>query len=175
MMKQKPRTHSFRKSSSKAKALTFIEMIITVSIFSFIGIFLIYISIEVAQRFRQSITQVPALEQSIRSLSFIRTQLLPAQWQTIQISNNNRTITFVNPNEGTTSTVTFDATTRNVIYRPDITSATTRNWGRSLTGSFTRLADNRSMQINITSTAVGRNNNPLTYNFSELEISAKPL
>ncbi|MDX1973823.1 MAG: hypothetical protein SFY68_14930 [Candidatus Sumerlaeia bacterium] len=151
----------------RRRATTLVEMLFTVALFSLMGTFLITITLEVAQRFRQSITQVPALEQNIRSLTFVRNQLLPADWTSLVISNDGGTIQFVNPNEGTTSELRFNGETNRLEYQPDIASDSLQTWGRNVTGTFARTADNRSIIVTLRSSAMGRNNTPLEYSFTE--------
>lgn len=156
------------KSKRRHKALSLVELMITVSIFTFIGGFLGYISIEVARKMKQSINEIPSLEQNFRTLNFIRTQLLPADWKTLSVAQDGSSITFLNPAIGTTASLTFNAFENNLLYDPDVSVANDeRQWSRGITGEFIKGSDARTVQVNINSTFLDKRNNPITYNFSE--------
>lgn len=93
---------------------------------------------------------------------------MPANWQSLQIDQNNTRITFFNPNEGATSRLTFDGDTEQLIFDPDIATADDeRPWSREITGTFTQGGNVRTVVVEITTTGRDRRNNITFYNYEE--------
>ena len=168
-----------RFNKRNARALTFAELSIVVGIFSFVGIFISYLMLEVGRQTRTLTSELPAQQNAYRALDYARLRVLSADYTSLALSNSNQTISFDNPVEGSNSSLTFGTTTvggetQNVlIFDPDTaTSGDEVNYGRDVTGDFEILNNRGTVRITVSTDGIDRNNNVVVYTFSD-EILAR--
>lgn len=108
----------------RPRGLTFIEMMISVGIISVVMAFLVYITL--LQSYKSNhIATMSRAETRVRNVAeFIRYRVVMGQFGSLSISNNNRTLTFVDPTNGSsvTSSFTFNPNNGQLVY-DDNTSA----------------------------------------------------
>jgi len=150
------------------KAFTFVEMVITVGLFSFVSIFISYLSLEVARQTRSATSEMPIEQNALRALDYIKMRLVAADFSTLAVSNSNQTITFDNPVLGTTCSLTFDQVEQEVIYDPDTSTANNEaTFGREVRGTFA-LADNRgTVRTTVSAVGMDRKGNTVVYSFED--------
>lgn len=154
---------------SRRKGLTLTEVLISATIFSLVGVFLSVITLAVGREARETISAVPAEQQAYRALDFIRRELLPARAGSVTVAQDGSSITFTNPSRGTTSRLEFNENRRVLVFTPDVTTTEgVRDWGRGLTGSFTRLdALATRFRVDVETQARNRINERLTISYRD--------
>lgn len=154
----------------RSRAFTLVEMLIVVAVFAIMGGLLAYLSLEIAYQYRQSISQIPAQEQAFRTMSYVRSELLPAAAETIVISQDGTSIQFANRARGTNSSISFVTVGGVQVceYDPDVTTnGDERIWGRGVSGSFELVDGVRRVLFTVRTRAVDRNNEALFYAYSD--------
>lgn len=150
------------------RGLSLIEFMISVAIFSTIGLFVSFVSLALGRQAKDSLTQIPAQEQAYRTADFIRNRLLPTQQGTIIISTDANTIEFRNPSNPQRSRLTFDAQKKQLVYDPNIlVSGDESIWGRNVTGRFQVGTTPRKIVVQVNTTALDRRRGDLTFRIQE--------
>lgn len=154
--------------SKTRRGMTLPEMMISVSIFSLVGIFLTFIVVEIGKNTREAISEIPAQENTYRAMDFIRSKLLPAEFGSININDTGNAITFRNPRNTYNSTLLFDQDTRQCIFDENVnTTGDELPWGRNIRGRFAATDTPRRIKIEISSLAVDRENENRTITVGE--------
>ena len=153
----------------RRRAMTLVEMSISVAVFTFVGLFVAYVSLLIARQSKETLSQIPAQEQAYRAVDVVRQRLLMANFDSILLSTDQRMITFQNPYRANPSTLEFDSNTRQIIFVEDTSRPSNQiRWGRNVQGRFEySMATPKLVRIHVSTTAYGRNNQPLTISFSE--------
>ena len=87
----------FRVHSRLPKAFTVVEMLVAVSLFAFVGVFVAFLTIEVARQAQTSISMIPAELAAYRAMDRMRNELLPASPRDIVFDVDGAGVTFTNP------------------------------------------------------------------------------
>ena len=133
--------------------MTLVEVLITVAIFAVVGTFTAMITLTVAKRSRNALTEVPSDQQVYRTVECVRRNLLPAEHLSIMISDDAKSVSFFNPARETEAQILFDDD-RQCVFIPNIkTPEENRLCGKGVTGRF-EWVDNRRMVRVIASTIV---------------------
>lgn len=151
------------------KGVTLTEVLISATIFSIVGVFLGAITLAVGREARETLSTVPAEQQAYRALDFVRRELLPAQAGTVNVAQDGSAITFTNPSRGTTSNMAFNAQRRVLVFTPDVTTTDgQRDWGRGITGAFTRMdALGTRFRVEVETQARNRANDGITISYTD--------
>lgn len=90
------------------KAFSTIEMVVVIVVFSLVGLFVAYLTIEVARLSTTSISVIPAELNAYRLMDRTRVELMPAEVRSAQITDAGRTINYRNPALGHDNVLWFD-------------------------------------------------------------------
>ncbi|MBI5154328.1 prepilin-type N-terminal cleavage/methylation domain-containing protein [Candidatus Poribacteria bacterium] len=152
---------------SRRRGMTFVEMMISVGIFTIVGIFVSYIAIAIARQSRRSLGSIPAEGSAYRIMDRIRNQILPATYGTLTLGNTDAQILFQNPARGTaTSSITFDPQTSKCTFDPDTSVADNEmTYGTLQSLSFAITESGRQVVITLTTSGRDRHNDvvPVSY------------
>jgi hypothetical protein len=85
----------------KRTALSVIEMMIAVSVFAAVGIFVSFLTIEIARMSRNSLDLIPSELNAYRTVDHIRRELLSGTTRGLTIDTGGDGITFTNPARNT--------------------------------------------------------------------------
>ena len=156
-------------SSQRRRGMSLVEISISVATFAVVGIFVAAITLAVGRESRDTISTVPAEQQAYRAMDFIRRELLPSTVGTVTVSNDGSTITFRNPSRPSSSRIEFDADKRVCIFIPDVNaSQNSREYGRNITGSFTRLDPRGTrFRVEVNALATNRKNEPIMISYRD--------
>lgn len=153
--------------TSRRRGMTFIEMMISVGIFTIVGIFVSYVAIAIARQSRRSLSSIPAEGTAYRIMDRIRNQILPATFGTLTLGNTDAQIFFQNPARGTaTSSITFDSQTSKCTFDPDTSVANNEvNYGTLQSLSFAIAGNGRQVVITLATSGRDRQNDvvPVSY------------
>ena len=141
----------------RRRGMTLPEMMISLAIFSTVGLFVTFITLEIAKQTRESLSMVPAQQEAYRAMDFVRRELLPSTFGTLVITNDGRTVSFRNPSRGgVTSRINFLEDERVCEFIPNVANPSDNViWGRRLVGSFRILDTPR--RINVSVVTIGYN------------------
>lgn len=154
--------------SSRRRATTLVEGLISLSIFGLVAGFVVFVSVAVARSSRESLEHLPRAEQAQRSLFLIHKRLATATAASISISSDNKQITFRNVVRFAPSSFFFDATRGVCVMDEDQTvEGDEITWGRGLHGTFHQEAPNL-IRVRITFGGFDRNRQPVNYEYEDL-------
>jgi len=159
----------FRKRRSSL-GLSLVEALLSVAIFSTIGIFTDTVLLLTARESKSAISEIPTERQIYDATDFVRRQLLPARAPSVSVSGDQRTVTFVNPSIGTTSQITFtnDGNFFFGRFDPDIDTADDeQRFGRNLAGSFRRVTD-KQIELQVSAKAWDQYDDLKTFDYTVL-------
>lgn len=151
------------------KGMTLPEVIITGSVFLVVGAFMTAITLAVGKESRETLSTIPAEAQAYRAMDFIRGELLPAAAGSITIAQDGSFITFRNPARSGTSRIEFDSERRSCVFFPNTANLNERReWGRDITGTFTRLdAQGSRIRVEVNASAYNQNNEPIMFSYRD--------
>ncbi|GAB4316216.1 MAG: hypothetical protein Kow0059_08660 [Candidatus Sumerlaeia bacterium] len=121
----------FHRSFDRPRGVTFIEVLISVGIVSFVMIFLVYITV-LQGRKSNYIARLSVAEARARNTAeFIRYRVMMGRFGSVSLSNNGRTLTFNDPNIGTVNS-SFTFSNGELLYDDDVSAGP--NYRRRLRG-----------------------------------------
>ncbi len=106
----------------RRRAMTFVEMIISTSLFGFIGIAVSYLVLAAARTSYDSTQQMRAESKIRLILDNIRREILVGQFLRVSVQDSGNTVVFYDPNEDVTSDFRYTPDTKILVYREDIDS-----------------------------------------------------
>ena len=131
------------------RAMTFVELMIAISIFSLISIFVSALALAMARRSSTTLREIPAQSLIYRNIDRIRQEILPARYGSVVVDGDGSGITFDNPARGTTSRLVFNSDPRELEFIADTSTGDAVVWARGLAGTFTPDASGKRVDINI--------------------------
>lgn len=153
----------------RRRGLTLVELIIAVSLFALVGLFVSFVALTTARHARASLETLPADGTAFRTVERVRSEMLPARVGTVSITNNGRTATFFNPARGATSRFEFDAANNQLVFTPNVAAANVNVWARNVQGSFAfEAGSNRRVRIVVSSPARAFNRQMINIGYSDV-------
>jgi len=159
--------------SRRRRATTMTEMVISAGIFSIIAVFVTVVTIAIGKQSKNDLMTAPAEAEAYRALDFIRSQLLRAQYGTVKIWNDNRRITYLDPNTGSTCSIVFDNVDERIVFCPefDVKSFIGKNevkWGRGISGTFELTETPKRVQVTVSATGKDVKNRPMVTTYTDV-------
>lgn len=129
MKTPRSRRHHLRPGRAR-RGLTLVETVISIAIFSIVGVLLSYSVLVVAKNSRRSLVELPAQGHAYRTVDRIRAELLPASRASIVTTDAPYGIQFFSPRRNTTAWIFFDPSEERCYFMPDISdTGTVVDWG----------------------------------------------
>jgi hypothetical protein len=99
-------------------------MLVAVSLFAFVGVFVAFLTIEVARQAQTSISMIPAELAAYRAMDRMRNELLPASSRDIVFDVDGAGVTFTNPARA--RRMRFEFADGSVLFNPDMSVSPAR-------------------------------------------------
>jgi Prokaryotic N-terminal methylation motif len=152
----------------KRAGLTLVEVLITVVLFAVVGIFASMITLTVAKRSRNALTEVPSDQQVYRTVDHVRLNLLPAKYTTITISDDAKSVFFHNPARKIDGQILFNDDDRQCVYIPDIlTPEYSLLCGKGVSGRFEWVDNGRMVRVIASTIVQDHDKGPITISYQD--------
>lgn len=154
------------RSTNKRRGMTLPEMMISVAIFTFIGLFVTFTTVIISKQVHRSIRSIPAEQKAYRALDQIRQELMSATVGTVTVDNDQKGITYQNPSRTNASRIWL-ASGGKCMWDPDTTASNDElEMGNNLTNcTFSLPANPKLVEIEVETTGKNKDNEnvPVTY------------
>jgi type II secretory pathway pseudopilin PulG len=158
----------FYLNKRRCTGMTLIEASISVGIFGVVSVFVAMITLAVAKQSSSAMAKVPNDQQVYRTIEHIRRELLPAQYTSLMISADKKSVDFFNPARGTDARIYFDDNSKKCVMVPDLTDLTNELvCGRNLTGSFEMVDSGRMIQVTASTTVTDYTDQPFSISYQD--------
>ncbi|MEQ8822191.1 MAG: hypothetical protein RLY93_18305 [Sumerlaeia bacterium] len=155
--------------TKRDRATSLLELIFYATISLFITVFLMFVLIAMARQSRSSISVLQADGNAYRLINRIRTEMLPANFQSADITDGGNVITFWNPVRGYRASIYYDEEQQATFFDPDITaSGDERVWMHNGRVVFRPTGDSKRFEVEVFRNALDRRNQPIEVRYRDV-------
>lgn len=142
---QQPRSFRFPALplARRRRAMTLVEMMISASVFSVIGVAVMWVVLAAARTSKEGLSFIQSEARGRIVLDNIRRECLVGEFLSVNVLDSGKTVQFYDPIKDSTAQFQFNEQTKTVVYKPDM--------GGSVVKQFKGIQDTRfSLQANRT-------------------------
>jgi prepilin-type N-terminal cleavage/methylation domain-containing protein len=156
------------KKGKKRRGMTLPEMMISVTLFTFVGVFVAFTTLLIARQVSRSLRSIPADQKAYRLLDRVRTELMAAQIGAMTIENGGQGVTFLNPSRATNSRI-WRSNDGRCMWDPTVGSDGDEvAWEDVRECRFTLGPNGKTLEILIATTGKDRQGDPVPVTYSDV-------